>query len=343
MIQSPTPPGVPDSLEVPIPAALERWRDLYLHDIGQKILVFLALAAVLYALTRLAHRQLNVHIEDVNRRHTLRKWIAYAYAILLALIAVALFAESLTGLGAVLALLAAGVAVALQDILKSTVGWIYISSRSGIEVGSRIEVDGVTGDVIDIGVLKTTVLEVGGPLVYGRQSTGRLVTVPNYRLLSDTVLISAAENPFIWQENRVVVTYESDWRRAEQILREVADEIHAEIAPELKAGFRRLERRFAFKYGALTPIVYVSLGDSGVELTLRYLIHVRRRRGSVDRISRRLLAAFAAEPDVDLAYPTYRTYRLGEPLPQPPRAPLPGEEVRREGEEGAPPPDMLTG
>lgn len=340
MIQSPIPDVAPDSLEVPIPAAVERWRDLYLHDVGQKILVFLALAAVLYALTRLARRQLNVHIQDVNRRHTLRKWIAYVYAVLLVLVGVALFAESLTGLGAVLALLVAGVAVALQDILKSAVGWIYVSSRSGIDVGSRIEVDGVTGDVIDIGVLKTTVLEVGGPLVYGRQSTGRLVTIPNYRLLSDTVLISAAENPFIWQENRVTVTYESDWQRAEEILREVAAEIHAEIEPELKAGFRRLERRFAFKYGTLTPIVYVTLGDSGVELTLRYLIHVRRRRGSLDRISRRLLAAFAAEPDVELAYPTYRSFRLGEAVPLSHRPP--DDPGREEGEEGAPPPDMIT-
>lgn len=341
MIQSPIP--TPDSVAVPLPDAFEQWRDLYIHGAGQKLLAFLAIAVLLYLLSRVARRQITIHIEDINRRHAMRKWVAYSYAFLLVVFGVALFAESLTGLGAVVALLLAGLAVALQDVLKSAVGWVYLSSRRGIEVGSRVELNGVMGDVIDVGVLKTTLLEVGGALVYGRQSTGRLVTVPNYRLLSDTVLLSAAGSPFVWQEIRITVTYESDWQRAEAILREIADEIHAEIAPSLAAGFRNLERRYAFKYGTLTPIVYVSLGASGVELTLRYLIHVRRRRGSVDRVSRRLLAAFAAENGVELAYPTYRMFRLGEDEDRPHRPPVPPEQGRMEGEDaGLPPPDLLA-
>jgi small-conductance mechanosensitive channel len=180
-----------------------------------------------------------------------------------------------------------------------------------VEVGSRIEVAGVTGDIIDIGLLKITVLEVGN-LVYGRQSTGRLITIPNYQLLSANVMVSGPTNPFVWQEVRITVPFDSDWQRAEAILRETGDELHAEIEPELQAGFRRLEKRYAFKYGTLTPIVYVTLGTSGVELTLRFLTHVRRRRGSEDLVARRLLAAFAAEPGITFAHPTTRVLRHGE-------------------------------
>lgn len=342
MVQTGLPQG-PDSISVPLPDAFERWRDLYLHGGLQKVLVFVALALLLYVILRLVRQALGHHIEDVNRRHILRKWIGYAYFGLLVAFAIAIFADFLTGLGTVIAVLLAGVAIALQDVLKSVVGWLYLSSRSGIEVGTRVEVNGTTGDVIDVGVLKTTMLEVGN-LVYGRQATGRLVTIPNYQMLSEATVVSGGVNPFVWQEVRVTVTFESDWRRAEEILKQAGEELHAEIESELEAGFRSLERRYAFKYGTRTPIVYVTIGDSGVQLTLRYMVNVRRRRGSEDRVSRLVLDQLVAEPAIELAYPTYRLYRAGEerisaPAPHPDE---PGPHLQQGGEEGGPPPEIIT-
>lgn len=307
MIQTPLPTGTDSiQIEIPLPTFLETWRDLYLRTSVEKLLVFVLFAALLYLAARLARRSIIRNIEDVNRRHVLRKAVTYGYVAFLGVIAVALFADWLAGLGTILALLVAGIAVALQDVLKSVVGWIYLSGRAGVEIGSRIEVDGIVGDVIDIGVLKTTVLEVGGSLIYGRQSTGRLVTIPNYRMLSEAVMIAPASAPYVWQEAQLTVTFESDWRRAEAILRSVGDDLHAEVAPKLERGFRALERRYAFKHGALTPIVYVTIGRDGIELTLRFLVSVRGRRGMIDRASRRILEALAAEPDVRVAYGTFR-------------------------------------
>lgn len=312
MIQGGLPIPEPDSLTVPIPQTFERWRDLYLQDAGQKVVAFVVMALVVYAVTRLLRRLIRDNIEDVNRRHILQKYTSYFAAFLLFVFGVALFAESLQGLGTVLAVLLAGIAVALQDVLKSVVGWVYVSGRSGIEVGSRIEVGGVLGDVLDIGVLKTTVLEVG-TMVYGRQSSGRLVTIPNYRLVSDSVHVQGTANPWAWQEVRVTITFESDWKRAEALMREIGREMHAELAAELDVSFRSLEQRYAFKYGTLTPIVYITISGTGVELTLRFLTPVRRHRGMVDQVSRGILSAFAADPSVELAHPTYRVFRRGEP------------------------------
>lgn len=306
------PPGTDTlGLQLDLPDQFEQLRDLYVPGAIQQLIVFLLLAIGFYVLVRVTRQLVTQQIPDVNRRHIIRKWIGYGYGLLLILVAVALFADALTGFGTILAVILAGVAIALQDVLKSVVGWLYISGRSGVQVGSRIEVDGVLGDVIDIGFFKTTVLEIGN-LVYGRQSTGRMVTVPNSKMIASSVYMSTPANPFVWQEIRILVTFESDWLRAEEIMREIADEIHEEIAPELAAGFQKLERKYAFKYGTLTPIVYVSIAENGVELDLRFLIPVRRRRGSVDRVSRRILEAFAAEPNVRIAYPTYRIYRRGE-------------------------------
>jgi small-conductance mechanosensitive channel len=309
-VQLPLPPR-PDTLSLPVPAAFEAWRDLHLSGVAQKLLAFLALAILLLLLGRLARRQVRTHIQDVNRRHTLRKAIGHATWAVVLLVGLALFADFLAGLGTVLAVLLAGVAIALQDILRSVVGWLYLSTRrSGIEIGTRVEVGDVTGDVIDVGVLKTTVMEVGKH-VYGLQSTGRLVTIPNYRMVADAVIVSGDDNPFVWHEVPVAVTFESDWRRAEAILREAADALHAEIEPALKGAFARMEGRYAFKYGTVTPIVYASMGAHGVELVLRFLTPVRRRRGAEDRVVRHLLGALAHEPGIRLAYPTTRLVRDG--------------------------------
>ncbi len=166
--------------------------------------------------------------------------------------------------------------------------------------------------MIDIGLLKTTLLEVGEPLVHALQSTGRIVTVPNSVFLNKNVISSATVNPLVWQEIQVLVTFESDWKRAREIIEEIAMELYEELVPDLRAGFASLEREFAFRLGSTAPIVYTQIADSGVLLTLRNLTPVRKRRSMTNRLSTAILDRFAEEPTVEFAYPTYRAYRLGE-------------------------------
>ncbi len=280
----------------------------------EKLIILFLIGLALYGVSRLTRRAIDAHIEDVNQRHQLRKVVTYVFWIALTVTAVTLFAErlALADIGTVLGLLAAAITIALADVVRSLAGWIYVSSRRGVEIGSRVEVEGIKGDVIDIGLLKTTMLEVGEPLVHALQSTGRIVTVPNSLFLSGKVIASASVNPLVWQEIQILVTFESDWKRAREIISEIAQEQYEKIVPELRAGFEKLERRFAYRLGSTAPIVYTEIAESGVLLTLRYLTLVRRRRSSVNQISERILDEFAQEPAVDFAYPTYRIYRLGE-------------------------------
>lgn len=280
----------------------------------EKLAILLLIGLALSLASRLIRRSIAAHIEDVNRRHQLRKIVNYGFWISLATAAVTLFAErlALADIGTILGLIAAAITIALADVVRSLAGWVYINTRRGVEVGSRVEVDGIIGDVIDIGLLKTTLLEVGEPLVHAMQSTGRIVTVPNSVFLDKNVIASATVNPLVWQEIQVLVTFESDWKQAREILREVAMELYEKIVPDLKAGFARLEREYAFRLGSTAPIVYTEIADSGVLLTLRTLTPVRRRRSMTDQISSAILDRFAQEPDIDFAYPTYRVYRLRE-------------------------------
>ncbi|MFQ5679905.1 MAG: mechanosensitive ion channel family protein [Gemmatimonadota bacterium] len=278
------------------------------------VALWLLIALAVFLLIRLARRWIDRAIEDVNRRHRLRKAVGYAGTLVVLAVAVALFVGKFGHLATVLGLVGAGLAIALQDLGKSAAGWIYLASRSGFGPGSRVEVDGVLGDVVDIGILKTTVLEVGN-IVYGRQSSGRLVTVPNSKFLSSSIHLSPAYSPYVWLEIPFLFTYESDWKRAVELLEELATREFAGVDRGTREAFEQLEKRFAFKYGARTPVVYVRTADSGVELTLRFLSHIRQRRGARDRVTRAMLEAVERDPGLDFAYPTMRIYRRGEPSP----------------------------
>lgn len=293
------------------------WLERLAGDLSTGLLYDLLLVALLAAAVAVAvhflRRAIDRYVEDVNQRHRVRKWIGYGGALLVLLFGLALLMGRALHLTALLGILGAGAAIALQDVAKNAIGWIYITGRAGLGPGARVQVEGVEGEVIDVGVLKTTILEVGGR-VHGQQSSGRIASVPNSRFLSQAVLFSPDFSPHVWQELQFLLTFESDWQRGVAVLEEIGDEEHREVAAGARGGFQEMERRFAFKYGALTPIVYLHVADSGVQLTLRYLTHIRQARGSADRVGRAMLEAVEREPELDFAYPTWRVYRRGEPV-----------------------------
>ena len=273
-----------------------------------RVIVVVLILAAAYVLYRIVDKQIRGHVADPEKRLRYRKRVAYTVAIVILVVLAVVFFERLRGIGTFVGFIGAGLAIALREYLAAFLAWFYIVGQRNVSLGSRIEVGGVRGDVIDIGVFKLTLVEVRGEGL-GEQSSGRLVTIPNFKILTDPVFHFTAGSPFVWDEIEFTVTFESDWERARQIVQEVGNEIFEPHRHEVEAGFRQLESDYAFRYGVTTPIVYTSVGESGIRLRLRYLTHVRRRRDNRDVISRRVLRRFAAEPTVELAYPTSRTYR----------------------------------
>lgn len=284
--------------------------------------VVLAVAAALVGYQVLA-RQIAGHVADAEKRHRYRKRVGYTMALFVLVVVAIAFFEQIRALGTVLGFLGAGLAIALREYVASFLAWFYILGQRNIGLGSRIEVAGVRGDVIDIGVFKLTIVEVRGEGL-GEQSSGRLITIPNFKMLTDPVHHFTASSPYVWDEMAILITFESDWEKAREMLEQVGHEVFDPHREEIEAGFRRLEHDYAFRYGVTTPIVYVSVDPSGAMLKLRYLTHVRRRRDNRDLISRRILTLFRDTPGIELAYPTSRVYRseidmvrFGEKAPPP--------------------------
>ena len=239
-----------------------------------------------------------------------RKVSTYVATVVGVTILVWIWVDAFDDLPTFLGLVSAGIAIALADVLKNLAGWIYIWSRRPFRVGDRIEIDSTKGDVVDSRLFRFSLMEVGN-WVDAEQSTGRLVHVPNGILFTNQVANYTEGFEFIWQEIPVLVTFESDRVRAREIV-ETAVRLHAPNAErEAGARIRETARTYHIKIGALTPIVYLSVEDSGVLYTARFLVDPRKQRNTAQSIWESILDALDEEPNVDLAYPTVRTYFRG--------------------------------
>lgn len=272
--------------------------------------VVLSAAFILLAwvISRRLETQLSEGLEDITARHKVRKLIVLGRALLVTTGLALIWAPRVQNLGVVLGLLGAGLTLSIQESLLCVAGWIVILAARPFDMGDRIEIDGQVGDVIDIHLFGTTLLEVGR-WVKGDHSTGRILTVPNSMVFRHVVHNYSYGFPFVWDELETVVTFESDWKRAKEILLEAGQAEAGKLENEVRRQLNKAQRRFPIQYRQISPYVFSSIADHGVSLSLRYLTPVRARRTFHHAIVERFLTSLHDERGVDLAYPTTRMFR----------------------------------
>jgi small-conductance mechanosensitive channel len=276
------------------------------------LVLSVALVVVLLGIWWVVVRAITSRVEDSSVWYAARKVTSYVVALSIVFGLLLLWVGALRDVGTFLGLFAAGIAIALADVLKNFVGWLFIMLRRPWRVDDRIEVDGVAGDVIDVRMFRTTLLEIGN-WVDADQSTGRIVHVPNGKVFAAHVYNSTEGFGYIWHEVVLRVTFESDWQRAEQLMLEALKGAAGHTVEEAAHRIRRASQAYKIRYTHLTPTTYITVKDSGVTLTGRILVDARRRRAVDQQVWRALLLAIASEPAVEIAYPTQRTF-LRDPL-----------------------------
>jgi len=245
--------------------------------------------------------------EDVKIRYRWKKTTQYvAGGVVLVLVGRVWF-EGVQSLATYLGILSAGLAIALKELVANLVGWAFILWRRPFEVGDRIQIGDSAGDVIDLRIFQFTVLEIGN-WVDADQSTGRIIHVNNGRIFTDNLANYSKGFQYIWNEIAVLVTFESNWRKAKTLLREIADRHGQHLSAAAEEKLQVAARKFMIFYSKLTPTVYTAVEDCGVMLTVRYLCDPRKRRTTEEAVWEDILDAFAANDDIDYAYPTQRFY-----------------------------------
>jgi small-conductance mechanosensitive channel len=195
----------------------------------------------------------------------------------------------------------------MQDTIANIAARAYILWLRPFKEGDRIEIDDTRGDVIHTGLFHFTLIEVG-KWVDADQSTGRIVTVPNNRILKKPLYNYTKGFKFVWHEIPITITFESNWKTAKKLLERVAIETVGGVARDAEEQIRRSKRKFMIVYNKLTPAVFTSVAASGVRFTLRYLTNPRARRSTEEQLWERILAEFGRRDDIDFAYPTTRLY-----------------------------------
>jgi small-conductance mechanosensitive channel len=262
----------------------------------------LVLLVGLLVLVRVGIRLAERYITSPDRLYRTNKLIRRVGALVGLGVVLVIFSPQQGDLLTLLTVIGAGLAIALREALLSVAGWLRIIFMTPFTPGDRIEINGVRGDVIDVRVLRTTLMEIGG-WVQADQSTGRIVHIPNSWLFEHALFNYTRGFHFIWNEVSVVVSFRSDWETARDLMQAMAEETSGIAEQQAAQQIRELSREFLIHYSILTPFVYVRIVENGVRLTMRYLCDVRKRRGTEHALTLGILQAFRAHGGIELAYP----------------------------------------
>ena len=276
-------------------------------EIQSKILISVLFILFIWILRRIIIRTVWRRIQDTKVRYQWKKSLTYITISLYIIILGSIWMNGLKSISTFLGLLSAGIAISLKDILTNIAGWIYIILRKPFVLGNRIEIDGDMGDVIDIHIFRFAMLEVGN-WVDAHQSTGRIIYIPNGKVFTKPLANFHSGFNYIWNELPILITFESNWQKAKDILVNIINSSIEKVNNSMENQIKDASQKYMIRFEVLTPIVYTSVRDSVVLLTIRYVCEPRKKRSSEQTIWEKILIEFAKCSDIDFAYPTQRFY-----------------------------------
>jgi small-conductance mechanosensitive channel len=272
----------------------------FLYSIVLSLVIPLGAWIIYQVLKRIIKRQ----IKDVTHRHSLRALTRNIIFVTAIILIVLVWLRPQQNLTVVIGLAVAGIILASQSAISSFGGYLLIVSSNIYGIGDRISIDNVTGDVMDIGFMRTTIMEIG-QWVKADQYTGRIVTISNKALYDNPVFNYTRNWGYLWDEIMIPVTYTSNWRRASDIMSDLGNKHTAQLQEDAEAKLTKLIDRFPLKQTKVEPAVYFVMTDNWIEITLRFVVDAQERRKVKAQLYRELLQQFEEEENITVASATF--------------------------------------
>ncbi len=305
---------------------LTNWRDTVRQDYGYKMRGFLVRLAILVIVIVLVfaagvawRRAILRYIQETRRRYQFlllgRIMIWLAVGVIIALT----FTTELGSVATYAGLLTAGVAVAMQGVILSVAGYFFLIGKYGIRVGDRVQISGVTGDVVDIGLVRFHLLELGSGGTEA-QPSGRVVAFANSIVFQPSAgifkQISGAS--FVWHEVNLTFSPESNYRLVQERIETAIDMALKDYRPEMERQTRRMEQTLSSIHTIeLMPKTRLHFTASGIEVTVRFPVALQNAAEIDDRVMRELYAAIEQEPKLKLVESGRPTLRKDLSTPPP--------------------------
>lgn len=272
--------------------------------LGRLAVTFIVFAATYFIFKVVLEDRLLKRLTDYKSRYYYSKTLSISYLLVTSIFLLVIWVEDIQALIVGFGLIAAAFTITIQDVARSFVGGLIIFFDRIYTVGDRIEIGEKQGDIIDISLLYTTMLEIGD-WVDGDQPTGRLSIIPNSYVLGNVVNNYTKDFNFIWEEMTVPVTYDSDWKGAVSLIMEAVRLETSDLVAKAEKAIPVLERKYYFSGRSTEPAVFIRLTDNWIECHARFVTNPWSRRLIKSRISRRILEGIEKSDNVKIASQTF--------------------------------------
>ena len=300
--------------------SLNNWRETVrdqsheeLRQLLLRLGVLVALIAIVFTVGEIWRRTTFRYVHDTRRRYQFLLMRRVVMWIAIILIIVLAFATQLGSAVTFAGLLTAGVAVALQNVIVSVVAYFFLIGKYGIRVGDRVQIAGVTGEVVDIGLVRIHVMELGGP--GDSQPTGRVVALSNSIVFQPTAGLfkQIPGTNFLWHELKLTLSSEADYHAAKERIAQSVDESLSEYRDSLEAQRRSMEMNLTtISPTEFKPRIRLHYTSSGIEADIRYPVAFDKSGEMDDHLMRGIMAALEKEPRLKLVSAEMPTAKAGD-------------------------------
>jgi small-conductance mechanosensitive channel len=249
---------------------------LYNPTVG-KIVTFFIGVAIIWILLKVVRKNILSKIKDNENRYKANKFGVFVGYVLSIILLTIIFSSKLANLTVASGVAGAGIAFALQEVIASFAGWLPIMFGDFYNTGDRVQLGGIKGDVMDIGVLRTTIMETG-QWVDGDLYNGRIVLIANSNVFKEPVFNYSGEFPFLWDEIKIPVQYGSNYELAKSIILEAGIAVAGELSVQSKEKWKTLQSKYRLEDAQTEPMLSLIANDNWAEYTLRYVVGYKKRR-----------------------------------------------------------------
>jgi small-conductance mechanosensitive channel len=272
---------------------IKKW--LYDPTMGKLVTIFIGLV-VISALVRILKRLITKYIKDnANKYRVAKSFNALGYFLFILLITI-VYSDRLGGFSVALGVAGAGIAFSLQEVIVSFAGWLTILFGGFYKTGDRVQLGGIRGDVMDIGVLRTTIMEIG-EWVNGDLYNGRIVLVANSFVFKEPVFNYSRSFPFVWDELVIPIKFGSDYKFAQALFLEILKGHVDKYTNKSKIDWQSMTSRYMIEEARIEPFIHLKFDHNWIELTLRYIVDYKRRRSVKHELSVKILDAIYQNQD----------------------------------------------
>lgn len=267
---------------------MDQLTTLFKDPLAEKIIYLMAGLTAIFVINRLIRRVADRVVHERSFKFQTRKilnFIGYIAAIFTAMI---IFEVNLSGVGVAFGVAGAGIAFALQEVIASIAGYLAIHLANFYRVGDRVELGGIKGDVIDISVLRTTIMEMGD-WVKGDLYNGKMVRVANSFVFKEPVFNYSGDFPFLWDEITIPIKTNSDHALMRDILQQTLTDEVGSYVQVVEHAWEKMKNQYQIENARLEPMISMTFDENWATYTLRYIVDFKSRRGTKDKLFTKIL------------------------------------------------------